>query len=159
MPVLLVVSGGQTGVDRAALDAALAADVAYGGWCPAGGWAEDLVDPPGLLTAYPRLQPTPGTDARVRTRWNVRDSTAVLVLHLGGLPSPGTLLTVQVAAELGRPCLVADAEHPASVRRWVATLPAGAVLDVAGPRESEQPGVYAAARRTLEAVLTAEGSS
>lgn len=158
MGVARVVSGGQTGADRAALDAARAAGVDHGGWCPARGWAEDLRTPPGLLAAYPTLRATPSAEPAVRTRWNVRDSDATLVLHCGGAAFPGTALTVRVAAELGRPCLLAPSlaapeDALVAVRRWVAGLPPGTTLNVAGPRESEQPGLYAAARALLDAVL------
>jgi hypothetical protein len=152
-PVGRVVSGGQTGADRAALDAARSAGLPYGGWCPSGGWAEDAVEPPGLLPAYPALREAPSADPELRTRWNVRDSDVTLVLHSHGLRSAGTLLTVRVAAELGRPCLVAAVEDLVTVRRWISALPTGTVLNVAGPRESEQPGLYAAARATLDVVL------
>jgi hypothetical protein len=86
----------------------------------------------------------------VRTRLNVRDSDTVLVLHLADVAlSPGALLTVEFAEELGRPLLVARADAPKTVTRWLAALPSGSTLDVAGPRESEDPGLYAAARRML----------
>jgi hypothetical protein len=73
-----VTSGGQSGVDRAALDAAIACGVDYGGWCPRGGWAEDFPQPPGLLANYPRLIETPSADPAQRTEWNVRDANAIL---------------------------------------------------------------------------------
>src|SRR3984893_7494400 len=66
-------SGGQTGVDRAALDAALLTGRPYEGWCPKGGWAEDFLRPPGLLTIYPHLMETPSESPEQRTEWNVRD--------------------------------------------------------------------------------------
>jgi hypothetical protein len=71
---LRIVSGGQTGVDRAALDVAVALGMPYCGWCPRGGWAEDMPEPPGVLARYPRLEETPSEDPAQRTRWNVRDS-------------------------------------------------------------------------------------
>ena len=71
-----LLSGGQSGVDRAVLDVALARGIAYGGWCPKGGWAEDCPTPPGLLTKYPRLKETPLADPAQRTEWNVRDADA-----------------------------------------------------------------------------------
>src|ERR1700730_7354242 len=72
-------SGGQTGVDRAALDAAVLKGRPYEGWCPKGGWAEDFLRPPGLLTIYPHLMETPSESPEQRTDWNVRDSAANIV--------------------------------------------------------------------------------
>ena len=85
-----LLSGGQSGVDRAVLDVALARGLAYGGWCPKGGWAEDYPTPPGILTKYPRLQQTPLADPAQRTEWNVRDADACLILvDAGGVGSLG----------------------------------------------------------------------
>jgi Circularly permutated YpsA SLOG family len=151
--VARLVSGGQTGVDRAALEIGHAAGIPIGGWCPAGGWAEDLPEPPGLLTRYPELRPTPSGDPAVRTRWNVRDSDATLVLTRAAVTSPGTTSTIAIAEELDRPHLVADPADVAGVRAWLDGLPRGLVLNVAGPRESEAPGIHDEARALLEAVL------
>jgi hypothetical protein len=148
-----IVSGGQTGVDRAALEFGRRAGIPIGGWCPAGGWAEDLPEPPGLLALYDELTPTPTLDPRQRTRWNVRDSTATLVIVRGRAQSSGTVLTIAVAEELDRPHLVADVRDPATVRAWVSALPDGTVLNVAGPRESETPGIQAEAGALLGEVL------
>ena len=153
-----IVSGGQTGVDRAALDAAIELGIPYGGWCPAGGWAEDLPEPPGVLARYPRLRATPGVEPAERTRWNVRDSDATLILLDSDPPAPssGTALTIAVAAALGRPSAIVDM-GAASAREAVATLIAamarGDALNVAGPRESGSPGIYARARALLTEVL------
>jgi hypothetical protein len=62
-----LISGGQTGVDRAVLDVAAARGIAYGGWCPKGGWAEDCPQPLGLLAKYPLLTETPLADPAQRT--------------------------------------------------------------------------------------------
>ena len=80
---LRIRSGGQTGVDRAAFDAAVAAGLPYEGWCPKGGLAENFFEEPGLLAKYPCLKETPSADPKQRTEWNVRDSalTVVLVPH------------------------------------------------------------------------------
>ncbi|HLF11639.1 MAG TPA: putative molybdenum carrier protein, partial [Gammaproteobacteria bacterium] len=88
---LRIVTGGQTGVDRAALDAALELGLACGGWCPKGRWAEDGEIPP----RYP-LKETTSTDPARRTRANVRDADATLVLT-DGEPTGGTRLTMSVA--------------------------------------------------------------
>jgi len=151
--VARIVSGGQTGADRAALEAAVALGLPYGGWCPKGGWAEDLTEPPGLLSRYPALTESPDTDVGTRTRWNVRDSDATLVLVLADpAASRGTTLTVEVAEQLARPCLVARVGDASGTRSWLASV-SGSVLNVAGPRESEEPGLYAAAYATLLRVL------
>jgi hypothetical protein len=152
-----VVSGGQTGVDRAALDAARAAGLAIGGWCPRGRRAEDGRIPP----EYP-LEETPSPRYPERTGWNVRDSGATLVLARGA-PRGGSALTVRLAEAAGRPLLVVDlavAPDPAAVVGWLAAHLVE-VLNVAGPRESENPGIGAQARRFLEAVfaLLREGES
>ena len=73
-------SGGQTGVDRAALDAARQCGLKICGWCPKGGWAEDCPEPPGLLALYPELRETPSENVSQRTVWNVRDADATLII-------------------------------------------------------------------------------
>lgn len=146
-PTRRVLSGGQTGVDRAALDAALAAGVPVGGWCPAGRRAED-----GPIDARYPLRETPTADPAERTRRNVADAGAVLVLAPGD-PAGGTALAVAHARALGRLVTVVDPWAPdatARVAAWWQNAPA--VVNVAGPRESEAPGVYAAARAVLAAV-------
>lgn len=144
-------------MDRAALRAARAHGVPAGGWCPAGGWAEDLPDPPGVLAEHPELRPTASADPAERTRRNVRDSDATLVVGAAGCaPSAGTDLTRATARSLGRPWAEVDAGDPgavAAVGALVAGLPDGYRLNVAGPRESECPGVGAATRRLLDALL------
>jgi putative molybdenum carrier protein len=153
-----VVSGGQTGADRAGLDAAIAAGLPYGGWCPLGGWAEDLPEPPGLLAAYPQLRETPTDSLQQRTAWNVRDSDATLIVWPAGVSSPGSGLTLRLAGELERPVVVADPGDvgaAGAARAWLETLPDGITLNVAGPREGHAPGLYAAARRVLDELLTA----
>ena len=153
-----VVSGGQTGVDRAALDAARSLGLPCGGWCPAGRRAEDGPIP----SRYP-LTETVATDYAVRTERNVRGSDATLILYAGPLGG-GTALTRRLAARFGRPCLVVDLDRPpdaGGVRAWVAREGVR-VLNVAGPRESQRPGIQERARRYLLAVLgegEAKGSS
>lgn len=146
-----IVSGGQTGVDRAALELALERGLACGGWCPRGRRAED-----GAIDARFPLRETPSPEYAERTEWNVRDSDATLVLTRG-TPKGGTALTVELARALGRPHRIVDlAADPqaAGVRAWLAEHGVR-VLNVAGPRESHEPGIGALARRFLERVLPA----
>jgi hypothetical protein len=173
MSTISIRSGGQTGVDRAALDFALRAGLSYGGWCPRGGWAEDFPAAPGLLARYPCLRETLSAEPEQRSAWNVRDSHATLILIHGvqlngpapAFRSPGTAFTRQMAELVFlRPCHVADVWKADSVPRardWLARV-AGAlsasefVLNIAGPRESEAPRIYTEAVKFLTALLTPE---
>src|SRR5690349_1412053 len=132
-----LVSGGQSGVDRAALDTALALGIDCGGWCPRGRKAEDGP----IADRYP-LAETPSADYSQRTRWNVHDSDGTLILAWRK-PTGGTLLTERVCLDAGKPCLVidlADTENQGSAvaeaREWTAANLPGGVLNVAGPRGS-----------------------
>ena len=160
MPELTIVSGGQSGVDRAALDVAIERGIPYGGWCPKGGWAEDMPEPPGLLAHYPHLRETPSADPAERTQKNVRDSDACLILvdQDGIAVSGGTALAETLAAHTGKPLLTVDvgaADAAAKVRAWLAPLLAAHAGDapfrlaVGGPRESEATGIYGKARVVL----------
>jgi hypothetical protein len=151
---LKIISGGQTGVDRAALDVAIAAELAYGGWCPRGGWAEDLPRSPGLLLAYPHLQETPLGDPAQRTEWNVRDADRLMVLTDGaGLGvSEGTEAALGCAKASAMPFIVLDLDQAGALDRARAFLDGAqsiVSLCIAGPRESEAPGIYAKARNFL----------
>jgi hypothetical protein len=146
-----VVSGGQTGVDRAALDVALELGIPYGGWCPRGGLADDQ-EPPGLRAVYPGLKETPSEEPAQRTRWNVRDSDATLVVSDGSV-SRGTALAIAVAVELGRFLLVVRPHDVDAVRAFLARLPERAALNVAGPRASEWPEGYVSTAALLRSVL------
>jgi hypothetical protein len=146
-----LISGGQTGVDRAVLDAAVARGVAYGGWCPKGGWAEDLPVPPGLLAQYPMLKETPLADPAQRTEWNLRDADAcMIVIDAGGVEvSAGTALAADLAHRYRKPLLLVNLREPdvlehAALWLRVQRKRHGAALSLAigGPRESEAPGIY-----------------
>jgi len=155
-------TGGQTGVDRAALQLAVELGIPYCGWCPRGGWAEDSTAPPGIRERYPLLAETPSADPRQRTAWNVRDSNATLILTKDGSESPGTQFT-RACAELvfERPICVVDIEHSQSLtdaRHWLVQLLGASAtstldLNIAGPRESEIPGITSDASRALRAIL------
>jgi hypothetical protein len=144
-----IISGGQTGVDRAALDVALALGLPCGGWCPQGRRAEDGP----LEPRYP-LTETPWSGYPQRTEWNVRDSDGTLILTRGE-PDRGTAYTVKVAGRLGKPHLVIDLAAPPraeDVRTW-AREHGIRVLNVAGPRESSAPGIHAQAAAFLRGLL------
>src|SRR4051812_33933826 len=115
-----IITGGQSGVDRAALDVALERNITYAGWCPRGGWAEDFPDAPGLLAKYPSLRETPLPDPAQRTEWNVRDSDAVLIIAAAGpLASKGTELGCDLAQKFGKSLLVVDVVDPNELGRTV----------------------------------------
>jgi hypothetical protein len=157
-----LLSGGQSGVDRAVLDVAVARGIAYGGWCPKGGWAEDLTEPPGLFAAYPNLQETPLADPAQRTEWNVRDADAcMIVIAAGGLAaSKGTALAQELAHRYRKPLLVVDlgeAEAVAHAALWLRVqrrrIGGSLALAIGGPRESEAPGIYTRAAAFIGALL------
>ncbi|MBN2371460.1 MAG: putative molybdenum carrier protein [Vicinamibacteria bacterium] len=150
MPFKRIVSGGQTGVDRAALDAALSAGIPCGGWCPRGRRAEDGRIPP----RYP-LRETTNAAYPERTEWNIRDSDGTLILGWGR-PQGGTALTARLARRYSRPLLILDLREtpsPRVIAEWLATNDI-AVLNVAGPRESEAPGIHGRAVMLLAKALT-----
>ena len=144
-----IVSGGQTGVDRAALDAALALHFPCGGWCPKGRRAEDGVIP----ARYP-LQETSSSAYAPRTALNVADSDGTLILTMGPLRG-GTALTAEITRKKGRTCRVVHLENGPLVMETLNWLHEHdiAVLNVAGPRESQRPGIYGEALRFMQCVL------
>lgn len=152
-----IVSGGQTGADRGALDAALELGFPCGGWCPRGRTAED-----GRIPGRYPLKESQGANAE-RTRRNVRDSQGTAVVTFGP-PAGGSLLTLESCAELGRPFLRLDAEVMGPERAaellaaFVARYDIG-VLNVAGPRASEAPGAQAYVRAMIRALLAPAASS
>lgn len=152
---LTIISGGQTGVDRGALDAALELGAQCGGWCPAGRKAED-----GPIAARYPLTEVTSADYPVRTRRNVEDSDGTLILHCGPL-SGGTEFTRETCRLIGRPaCLVDAANVPAhaaaeQARRFV--LEHGIRrLNVAGPRASHWMQAHEYAREVIRRLLTRE---
>jgi len=137
--VIKIISGGQTGVDRAALDWAIERGLPHGGWCPKGRLAED-----GVIDSRYLLQETESANYRQRTRQNVVDSDGTLTLNIGDL-SDGSLTTLQFAEMQEKPCMVVQMEDGAesahSVMKWLEDHKI-AVLNIAGPRESKRPGIY-----------------
>lgn len=156
MSLRKIISGGQTGVDRGALEAALAAGFPCGGWCPADRKAEDGRIP----ERYP-VTPLPHTGYRARTRKNVEDSDGTVIFAPGELTG-GTALTLQCCRRHGKPSLVIDAgdvpAQPAveAVLRFVEAHRI-AVLNVAGPRASGWGAGEGFARDVIGAVLKGAG--
>ena len=158
-----IISGGQTGVDRAALDMAIERGIPYGGWCPKGGWAEDCPHPPGLLARYPELRETPLADPAQRTEWNVRDADAVLIIvdARAMRASRGTALAAELAGRDGKPLLMVDVGEPAAAEQAAAWLRAQRKafgprlrLAIGGPRASEASRIYEQARELILQILT-----
>jgi hypothetical protein len=148
-----IVSGGQTGADRAALDVALELGFETGGWVPLGRQAEDGTIP----DRYPNLREADSALPAVRTELNVRDSDVTVIISHGA-PVGGTALTESLARGFGRPLLhldldrISEADASATLREWLARHKPG-ILNVAGARESEDPAIHAVAKRVLSMAL------
>jgi hypothetical protein len=153
MQVHEIWSGGQTGVDRAALEVARDLGLLTGGWVPLGRLAEDGTIP----ERYAGLRETETRDYGERTTRNVEDSDATLILYRYRLTG-GTAFTKMEAIRLGRPHLAVDlaeqslGEAATKIREWLDPLP-GSRLNVAGPRSSSDPDIHDAARALLREVL------
>ncbi|MEQ1906424.1 MAG: putative molybdenum carrier protein [Pirellulaceae bacterium] len=135
--VAKIISGGQTGVDRAALDVAIFLDIEHGGWCPKNRLAED-----GQVPQQYQLRETETDEYAVRTERNVVESDGTLVLYFSSLTG-GSRLTSNLARRWKKPCLVLDLnDNPAAktVQDWI-ELHGIRDLNVAGPRESSVPGI------------------
>ena len=147
---LRIISGGQTGVDRAALDIAIELGLDHGGWCPQGRRAED-----GNLPPHYRLRETAEHDYSSRTRLNVKDADGTLLLYRGNLEG-GSELTAHFARAMQKPVLLVDLDHPVTkgtIKDWLRQHHIG-TLNIAGPRESKQPGIYQQAVTLLRGLLS-----
>jgi hypothetical protein len=153
MTIEKVISGGQTGVDRAALDAAMDAGLPVGGCCPKGRKAEDGVIP----EKYPLQELETGRYSS-RTERNVVDADGTLILNKGPL-TEGTRATYDFTVQHGKPCLVVQLDgdeplEPGQVMAWIEQWRIR-ILNVAGPRESKSPeGIYAAASAYLKRLFS-----
>lgn len=154
-----IISGGQTGADRAALDFAIEHGIPHGGWCPRGRLAED-----GTLPNHYELRETPTRKYAERTVWNVRDSDATVVFSIAAEPQGGTRLTLVVAARLGKQVLhlsrdalegETDDAVAAAAERMLAFFGKHdvATLNIAGPRASQEPEITAFVLGVLERAL------
>jgi hypothetical protein len=150
-----VISGGQSGADRSALDVAIALGIPHGGWCPKGRRAEDgTIDPRYALTE------TGAGAYRVRTERNVRDSDGTVVITIGP-PTGGSALTIDLALRHDRPLLHIDLdeqtseEAAADLEMWRQVRGVG-VVNVAGPRQSTTPGIGAGVSALLTLAWSAE---
>jgi Circularly permutated YpsA SLOG family len=149
---LKIVSGGQTGVDRAALDFAIRHGFEHGGWCPRGRLAEDGVIPP----IY-RLRETDSADYDERTKQNVLDSDATLIVARERELSGGTAFTKELAIQHGRPVIVI--REPEGIAKSTVALSKFLkqnkvrTLNIAGPRETQAPGLGKFVRELLQVAL------
>ncbi len=159
-------SGGQTGVDRGALDGALDMGIDTGGWCPPDRNSEDGPIPekyPLLETPVERSVSAPDVPRSLRTEWNVRDSDATLILEpvqkhtslrgTGG--DAGTLWTRACCRKMNKPMLVCDPFHketPGKIHEWLNEV-RPEILNVAGPNEGDVPGIQKAVRQVIYDLL------
>ncbi len=147
-----IVSGGQTGVDRAALDIAIALGIEHGGWCPLGRKAED-----GVIDSRYQLIETRSADYRTRTRKNVEAADGTLIINRGSLLG-GSALTRQFAAACHKPCLIVDPTAPEAVelcRQWIQENHIQ-TLNIAGPRVSKDSAIYELGYQFLLRLFTHE---
>jgi hypothetical protein len=154
--VAKILSGAQTGADRAALDFAIARGIPHGGWAPSGRAAED-----GPIPDQYDLRESPSADPIERTEWNVRDADATLIVSMGPLTG-GSLDTLRMAERHRKPALHVDrtrmgaVEAARAVRDWLAEV-RPVVLNIAGPRASTTPGIGAVVLDLLSRVFDASG--
>ena len=147
-----IISGGQTGADRAALDWAIANNIPHGGWCPKGRLAED-----GIIEPKYKLNETPGTEYIQRTEWNVRDSDATVIVSIAPALPGGSLATKDLATAHQKPCLhlsgaQSQLENTGNLRKFIREHNIR-TLNVAGPRNSGEPEVGVMVAAILEGAL------
>jgi len=150
-----IISGGQTGADRAALDWAMANGMPHAGWCPLGRLAED-----GPIAPHYQLRETPGAEYLQRTEWNVRNADATMILSLTETLAGGSLATAELAAAMGKPWrhISATDGDKAAEKHLRAFLQKHRprILNIAGPRASGEPEVGEFVRATLDAALVVD---
>lgn len=153
-----IVSGAQTGVDRAALDVAIMSGIPHSGWVPKGRLAED-----GVISDSYNVSETYSKRHHVRTKKNVLESDGTLVIARG-TPTGGTALTIKYANDLGKHLLCIDLEQwkeqeaAEAIQKWL-TDNRIRILNVAGPRESKSPGISRAVHFLLMRAFSKTGDS
>jgi len=158
MKIAKVISGGQTGADRAALDASIACGIPHGGWCPKERLAED-----GAIPGKYNLRETEAEEYSVRTRANVETADLTLIFSHGPLTG-GALLTQQFTEELQKPCIHIDLLKWSDIFQRAEDadiiLPnsSNIILNVAGPRASSDPEIYEAVYAAMLRLLTSRVS-
>ncbi len=135
-----LISGAQTGADRAALDVAIRHGFPHGGWCPKGRKAED-----GAIGGQYQLTETPSANYLQRTEWNVRDTDGTVVFTLSAAPTGGSLRTVEFARKHKKPCAhiskAGNCQPAEALQRFVREHGIKR-LNVAGSRETKEPGIH-----------------
>jgi hypothetical protein len=141
MSIQRIISGGQTGADRAALDWAIGHGIPHGGWCPQGRLSED-----GMIPAHYHLRETPSTDPAQRTEWNVRDADGTVIFSIAPELSGGTLLTAEFAIKYEKPWInICQARTDLNAALQLCAFLAGSktqILNVAGSRASHETTIY-----------------
>lgn len=150
MKLVKIISGGQTGVDRAGLDAGIQIGLPIGGYVPKGRLAEDGQVP----SKYPMTE-TGSKDYKVRTKLNVLESDGTLIINIGPMVS-GTALTARIAQEQNKPLMIVQLDQGYQTSTVIDWLDENQiqVLNIAGPRKSKIPGIYEKAKTFLMKVLT-----
>ena len=151
MGITKIISGGQTGADRAGLDVALLHDFPHGGWCPKGRKAED-----GPIDAKFHLTETPSANYLQRTEWNVHDTDGTIVFTMAEEITGGSMRTVEFARKHNKPCLhvsQADSKPPESEVTDFIKQHGIKILNIAGSRESKEPGINEWVQQVLERAL------
>jgi hypothetical protein len=146
-----IVSGGQTGADRAALDFAIENRISHGGWCPKGRLAED-----GVIPAKYHLTETPSPDSAQRTEWNVRDSDGTVIFSIRAELKGGSTQTEEFAILHRKPCIHLSQERdgettPAKLSEFLRKHTVER-LNIAGPRASEEEHIQSYVTETLSQI-------